>query len=70
MERSDTVHVYLYPSAKNCKISSTCSNSMVIHYPKAGGTDDDEWFDNAIAETYITVIKDDKLITQAADLAE
>jgi len=43
---------------------------MVIHYPKAGGTDDDEWFDNAIAETYITVIKDDKLITQAADLAE
>jgi len=70
MERSDTVHLYLYPPAKGIKISSTCSQSMVIYYPKADAKEDDEWVDTAIPETYITVIKDDKLITAAADLAE
>lgn len=40
---------------------------MVIHYPKVNGTDDDEWFDVAIPETYVTHIKDDKLLTNALE---
>lgn len=37
---------------------------MVVHYPKEGGTDDDDWYDNAITETYVTNIVDDKLVTK------
>lgn len=38
---------------------------MVIHYPKEHpGEDEDDWLDIAIPETYVTQIKDDKLVTR------
>ena len=37
---------------------------MVIHYPKDNAGEDDDWLDIAIPETYVTVIKDDKLVTK------
>lgn len=36
---------------------------MNIHYPKEGGTDEDDWIDMCIPETFITVIKNDKIDT-------
>jgi len=36
---------------------------MVVHYPKEGAGEDDEWLDIPIAETYVTVLKNDKLDT-------
>ena len=36
---------------------------MVVNYPKENATEDDEWLDIAIPETYVTVLKGDKLVT-------
>ena len=33
IERSQGVHLYLFPTAKTCKVHSTCSQAMVVHYP-------------------------------------
>lgn len=67
MERSEGVQIYLFPKAKTCKIHSTCSQSVVAHYPKEGAGEDDEWLDIAIPETFVTSIVGDKLITQALE---
>lgn len=32
---------------------------MVLHYPKHNATEDDDWLDIPIPETYVTIIKDD-----------
>lgn len=40
---------------------------MVVHYPKDDGTDDDEWLDIAIPETLVTLIKNDKLVSEALE---
>jgi len=42
----------------------------VLHYPKVNGTEDDEWYDIGIAETFVTVIKDDRLHTEALESVE
>jgi hypothetical protein len=54
IERSQEINMYLFPPAKNVKINSTCSMTMVVHYPKEGATEDDEWLDIAIPETNVT----------------
>jgi hypothetical protein len=43
---------------------------MVIHYPAVNPTEDDEWLDVAIPETFETHIKGDTLVTQPVDFAE
>lgn len=40
---------------------------MVIHYPKHNGTEDDEWIDMPVPETFVTVIKEDVLTTEAME---
>lgn len=42
---------------------------MVLHYPKTDAVegDDDEWLDIAIPETNVTIIKNDKLVTEALE---
>jgi Adenylate cyclase associated (CAP) C terminal len=67
IERSNGVHLYLFPPAKGCKVHSTCSQAMVVHYPLKDASEDDEWLDIAIPETNITWLKDDKLHTEAAE---
>ena len=67
IERSEGVQLYLFPSAKSCKVHSTCSQSMVVHYPLVGAGEDDEWLDIAIPETSVTQIKNDKLVTEALE---
>ena len=37
---------------------------MVVHYPKEGGTEDDEWIDFPIPETYVSTIKNDAIVTE------
>lgn len=70
VERSNSVQVYLFESAKTCKIHTTSCQSVVIHYPKTGGTDEDEWFDVGIPETFVTTIKNDKLKTEIHEQVE
>lgn len=68
IERSAGVQVYLFPSAKTCKIHSTSSQQMVVHYPKDGSNiEEDEWLDVAIPETYVTQIQKDKLVSEALE---
>ena len=64
IERSNGVHLYLFEAAKGCKINSTCSMTMVVHYPKKDATEDDDWLDIAIPETNLTQIKDDRLVSE------
>lgn len=61
------MQIYLFPPAKGCKVHSTCSQSMVLHYPIENATEDDEWLDIAIPETNVTQIKHDKLHTEALE---
>ena len=70
VERSNSVQIYLFESAKNCKIHTTASQSVVLHYPKTGATEEDEWFDMGVAETFLTVIKNDKVHTEALESVE
>jgi Adenylate cyclase associated (CAP) C terminal len=63
IERSQEVNMYLFPPAKGVKINSTCSMTMVVHYPKEGASEDDEWVDIAIPETNVTQLKNDSLHT-------
>lgn len=67
IERSHGVQLYLFPTAKTCKINSTCSQSMVINYPLTDANEDDEWLDVTIPETYVTQIKNDKVVSEALD---
>ena len=36
---------------------------MVLHYPQENGTEDDEWIDYCIPETFVSIIKNDKIET-------
>lgn len=36
---------------------------MVLHYPKENATEDDEWIDAYIPETFISSIKNDQIDT-------
>jgi adenylyl cyclase-associated protein len=67
IERCQGIHLYLFPSAKACKVHSTCSQSMVVHYPREGAGEEDEWLDIAIPETNVTQIKNDKLVSEALE---
>ena len=62
VEKSESTNVYLYPGAKSCIFHSTCTQSLILHYPKAGAGDDDEWVDVPIPETYVTTIGPNDLL--------
>ena len=70
IERSESVNLYLDNAAKNCKIHSTCSQSMVVHYLAENPTEDNEWNDLSIPETYETHIKGDILVTHPVEGTE
>lgn len=67
LERTQGIHIYLFPPAKGAKIHSTCSQSMVVHYPRVDAAEDDEWLDIAIPETNVTHLKGDRLMTEALE---
>jgi adenylyl cyclase-associated protein len=33
IERTEGINIYVSKEGKNCKFHSTCSQSMVVHYP-------------------------------------
>lgn len=43
---------------------------MVVHYPAVNPTEDDEWLDISIPETFETNIKGDALVTLPVDLGD
>ena len=67
IERSQEINMYLFPPAKGVKINTTCSMTMVVHYPKSDAGEDDEWLDIGIPETNITTIRNDSLHTEATE---
>jgi len=36
---------------------------MVLHYPKEGAGEEDEWVDMPIPESYVSMIKKDSIVT-------
>lgn len=64
LENSSSVNFYAFEQAKKAKINTTCCQSVVIHFPKENPSEDDEWLDQPIAETFLTVIRGDKLSTE------
>jgi len=63
VERSEGIQLHLQEAGKNCKVHSTCSSSVVVHYPPKDATEDDDWFEIAVPETVIATIKGDRLHT-------
>ena len=63
LENTNSVNFYAFPLAKKAKFNSTCCQSIVIHFPKENPTEDDEWLDVPISETFLSVIRNDKLTT-------
>ena len=61
------VQLYLFPTAKACKINSTCSQSIVINYPLTDAKEDDNWTNVTMPETYVTQIKNDNVVSEALD---
>lgn len=64
LENTNSLNFYAFPDAKRAKFNTTCCQSVVVHFPKENATDDDEWLDFPIAETFLTVIKGDMLNTE------
>lgn len=64
LENSSSINFYAFGGAKKAKFNTTCCQSVVIHYPKENATEDDEWLDMPIAETFLSVIKNDRITTE------
>ena len=43
---------------------------MVVHYPKEGADEEEEWLDIAVAETTVSHIKGDRLVSEALESLE
>jgi hypothetical protein len=67
LENSSSINFYAFGLAKKAKFNTTCCQSVVIHFPKEGHKEDDEWLDQPIAETFLTVIRNDKIVTEALE---
>lgn len=59
--------MHMFPSAKGVKVHTTCSQSVVLHYPKTDAGEDDDWLDIGIPETLVTTIKEDRVVSVAMD---
>jgi hypothetical protein len=71
VDRSNKTGIYLNDKSKDIKVSSTTSTATYLHFPTL--EKDINMNDEAsmpIPETYITVIKNDKLITTPLDLTD
>lgn len=71
IDRSNKTGLYLNDESKGLKINTTCSNTTFVHFPIAepdmNGNDEASV---PIPETYVTQIKNDKLVTVPLDLAD
>ena len=70
IEGCNQVHVYLTNATMNAKMSTSCTRSTIMHYPKEGVTDEqlnddeDNWVTAAMAEVFTTTIVEGKLVTE------
>lgn len=64
------MQIFLFPTAKGCKVYSTMSQAVVLNYPKEGAAEDDEWLDIGIPETFVVAIKNDVVKTEALESME
>ena len=75
IEGSNQTHVHLNNATKGCKISTSCTRSTIVFYPKAGMTD--EQLDNldnfemcAVPEVYLTTINEENKLNTEGFLLE
>lgn len=71
VDRSQKTGIYLNDESKDIKINTTCSQTTFIHFPtKEKDFNGNDEASVPIPETYTTVIKNDKLVTEPLDLAD
>lgn len=61
IEGCNQVHIYLTNATRHAKISTSCTRSTIMHFPKEGVTDDqledhDNWNTIAVPEVFTTTI--------------
>ena len=70
IEGCNQVHVYLTNATLNAKMSTSCTRSTIMHFPKAGIADeqlledDDNFETSAVPEVFTTTIAEQKLVTE------
>lgn len=71
IDRSNKTGLYLNENSKDIKVNTTTSTSTYLHYPiKEPDINGNDETSAPIPETYVTTIKDDKLITVPLDLTD
>jgi len=69
IEGCNQIHIYLTNATSNAKISTSCTRSTIMHFPKEGITDDnleedENWATYAVPEVFTTTIAAHKLVTE------
>ena len=70
IEGCNQVHVYLTNATLNAKLSTSCTRSTILHFPKEGITDeqlfedDDNFETSAVPEVFTTTLAERKLVTE------
>lgn len=69
IEGCNQTHIYLTHATLNTKISSSCTRSTIVHFPKEGMTDDqlnddDNWHTSPVPEVFTTTVQGKKLLTE------
>ena len=69
IEGCNQIHIYLTNATSNAKISTSCTRSTIMHFPKEGITDDnleeeENWATYAVPEVFTTTIAEHKLVTE------
>lgn len=71
VDRSNKTGIYLNDKSKDLKVNTTCSNGTFIHFPiKEVDAEGNDEASLGIPETYVTTIKEEKLVTEVLDLTE
>jgi adenylyl cyclase-associated protein len=71
IDRSNKTGLYLNDNSKDLKINTTCSSTTFVHFPtKEVDSNGNDEASVPIPETYVSVIKDDQIITEPLDLAD
>ena len=69
IEGCNQVHIYLTNATLGTKISTSCTRSTIMHFPKEGITDEqledvENWVESPVPEVFTTTVQGRKLITE------
>lgn len=69
VEACQQTHIWLTEATKNVSVSTSCTRSTVLHYPKPGKSvaeleDTTNWTQACVPEVFTTTIKDEVVFTE------